>query len=411
MAPGVPSNRPVPGYQPLRQNLISGHLEYLSQTWYEGLEVNGQCSLNPFFYGTYLGPTKPDEPVQRSPDQAYQADAVGSMYQLNQEHFRKFNKFRIEWQPGRNGRIDWFARNINGAWEHSFSIKDKSLREMTGAQIPNEPSYLILNTAVSSTWSFPHDSPSWCPKCYDCSNSTCSCAFYPGFCNMLKNTKTAFYIDSIRLYQSTNHDAHVGNPHTIGCDPVEYPTRTYIKAHESLYMRSPPFDKGDTASLKEIKNGGGKCQQDSDCGGFETGTNQTEPKKLIKRSKGKCVPLEKEKSVISPDTKKSEEHKLCKCNEGYTGPFCLAQSHRDPYPGAREIELSISIFSFMKFPVLPFFLIMTLLTMVVVILVRIVVNVRRKRLEIMEVLQNSTTTGSKRNYGFAVDQTIIGSSS
>jgi hypothetical protein len=82
LAPGVVDNRPQSGHPPLRQNLLSsnGFTQFVKDTWYEGLEMNGNTSINPFFYGTYLAETKPNEPVSRSKEEAFQADAVGTYF-------------------------------------------------------------------------------------------------------------------------------------------------------------------------------------------------------------------------------------------------------------------------------------------------------------------------------------------
>lgn len=176
VAPGVPKNRPQSGSAPIRKTSYSktGHTEFAAQTWYEGLEMHGNTSINPFFYGTFLGQTKPNEPVQRTEKQAFQADAIGAAHQLTEAHFLTSHTFRIEWQPGPGGRIDWYSRggtkvDVNGTektlmmdgngteWIHAYSIKDESLSELMGSQIPIEPTYLILNTAISSTWGFPFD--------------------------------------------------------------------------------------------------------------------------------------------------------------------------------------------------------------------------------------------------------------
>lgn len=244
----------------------------------------GNTSLNPFFYGTYLGETKKNEPVTRNKNQAFQADAVGAMKQIVSEHFKTPHTFRLEWQPGRGGRLDWFTKSYkrvdeNGTvihvegdgkgqdWEHSLSIPDSALDAVMGSKIPEEPSYIILNTAISSTWAFPYSLPDWCPKCYDCDNPKCQCSFNPGFCAMMKTGKVALKIDSVRVYQSRDESAHDGSPHTVGCDPVEFPTREYIKGFEYRYMRNPPFVYEDTHSLRSVKNGGGECEVDQDCGG------------------------------------------------------------------------------------------------------------------------------------------------
>eukprot|EP00970_Alexandrium_tamarense_P004858 scaffold804_cov211-Alexandrium_tamarense.AAC.1 len=84
VAPGIPDNRPQSGSQPVRSvsNTHSGYATSMAETWYDNLTVAGNTSLNPFFYGTYLGETKPNEPVTRNKRQAFQADAVGAMKQL-----------------------------------------------------------------------------------------------------------------------------------------------------------------------------------------------------------------------------------------------------------------------------------------------------------------------------------------
>ena len=286
VAPGIPDNRPQSGSQPVRtvDKTHSGYATSVAQNWYDNLTVAGNTSLNPFFYGTYLGVTKPNEPVTRNKNQVFQADAVGAMKQLVPEHFKTPHTFRVEWQPGRGGRLDWFTKSYkkmdeNGTiyhmegdgkgqdWEHSLSIPDFALDDAMGSKIPEEPSYVIFNTAISSTWAFPYDVPDWCPKCYDCYDPKCTCSFNPGFCNMMKTGKVALKIDAVRVYQSRDDEAHSGQPHSVGCDPPDFPTKEYIKGYEYRYMRNPPFVFEDKHPLRKIKNGGGVCEIDEHCGG------------------------------------------------------------------------------------------------------------------------------------------------
>lgn len=291
VAPGIPENRPQSGSQPVRTKDFthSGYATSQPENWYDNLTVAGNTSLNPFFYGTYLGPTKPNEPVTRTKKQAFQADAVGAMKQLVPEHFRTPHTFRVEWQPGRGGRIDWFTKSYKKIdpttgdvyhmegdgkgqdWEHSLSIPDAALESAMGSKVPEEPSYLIFNTAISSTWAFPYNVPDWCPKCYDCYDPKCTCSFNPGFCNMMKTGKVTMKIDSVRVYQSTDDSAHSGRPHSVGCDPLDFPTREYIKGYEYKYMRNPPFSFHDKHPLKDVVTGGGVCVVDEDCGGISEG--------------------------------------------------------------------------------------------------------------------------------------------
>jgi len=341
--------------------------------------VEGNTTINPYFYGTYLGVTKPDEPVQRNKNQVFQADAVGAMHQLVPSHFEKMHTFRVEWQPGANGRLDWFAKTYDGShegWLHAFSIQDESLSSLTGAQIPNEPSSLIMNTAISSNWGFPYSFPDWCTKCYDCSNATCACSFNPGFCNMFKESEVAMYIDHVRVYQSNNHTAHVGSPHTVGCDPLEYPTREFIKGHEYRYMRDMPFSYDDKHPLKDIKNGGGACVKDSDCGGDIS--NKT-------NGYGQCL-LDTYKGIFG----KTNSQRQCSCNEGYTGPRCLTKAKKDDYPGAFELHSDSAIFYDLPKPKLPIVLVTGIVTLLLGMIVVLSTHVVQKQREIRSLTMSTT---------------------
>lgn len=379
------ANRPQCCKIPLYEATIedNGHTKYMANTWYEHLEYHGNTSINPFFYGTYLGKTKPGEPVTRTENQAFQADAVGVAHQLTPAHFKKPHTFRVEWQPGPGGRIDWYTKGhrINSTlsiegdglgkdWVHVFGILDESLSELMGSQIPIEPSYLIFNTAVSSTWGFPLDTPDTCEKCFDCDDPKCSCNFAPGFCSMLRKTDVAMFIDSVRVYQSRDPSAHVGANHSVGCDPIEYPTKEWIKGHSYQYMRNSPFSNADKGHpLKKVQTGGGTCSIDNDCGADISHINLTEIYALeessrrhleesstnLKQGRGKCVPLSE---FSSPLFKASSGAKsVCKCNPGFMGPHCLAEEHIDNNPSAHKEKMKNSIFnSVPKLYVSPFLL-------------------------------------------------------
>mmetsp|Transcript_22389 Transcript_22389/g.52780 ORF Transcript_22389/g.52780 Transcript_22389/m.52780 type:complete len:761 (-) Transcript_22389:70-2352(-) len=416
VAPGVTKNRPQPGAYPLYESKLApnGHTMLLANNWYEPLEMEGNTSINPFFYGTYLGETKPGEPVTRTKKQAFQADAVGAAHQLTPAHFNKTHTFRVEWQPGRGGRIDWFSKGhkfndtfsmegdgLGTDWVHAYSIKDAVLMKLMGSQVPIEPSYLIFNTAVSSTWGFPYDVPDWCEKCYDCDDPKCSCAFAPGFCKMLRETDVALKIDSVRVYQSRDPTAHVGANHTLGCDPPDYPTREWIEGHSYRYMRNAPFSYKDHAHpLQPLKRGGGACSSDDDCGANLNNQNMTElyergkpgsRKRELKREsspigRGKCVP-QSEMGGFSFMAMNGAQT-VCRCNPGYTGPYCLAQDHIDDTESAYRIKQSKSLFkripSIYLAPVLIFVLVACLVLGVV--FMYMVVSNKRKEKEMEKLL-------------------------
>lgn len=83
-----------------------------------------------------------------------------------------------------------------------FSISDGAL-DKTGGSVPQEPMYLIMNTAVSKTWGFPWtDGCGGGPACYDCSWE-CACWMPVGFCKQLDHSN--FLIDHVRVYQNKKY--------------------------------------------------------------------------------------------------------------------------------------------------------------------------------------------------------------
>lgn len=424
-------NRPPNGARPLYhlpENYTERHPPVINK-WYEGIQFFGNTSINPFFYGTYLDETKPGEPVTRSKKQAFQADAVGGAHQLTANHFARMHTFRLEWQPGPGGRLDWFVKGhkVNDTytmegdgkgtdWSRAFSIKDEVLNKTMGSQIPIEPSYLIMNTAVSSTWGFPYDTPSSCNKCYDCDDPKCACTFHSGFCSMLRDDDVAMYVDSVRVYQSRDDSAHVGQPHTLGCDPVEYPTRGWIKGHSYRYMRNAPFSYSDKGPIKKVQKGGGKCRTDQDCGGHLNDVNLTEvyntPEESRKtrtleemenesiQGRGYCVNIQDFEGMFSSSNKDNNNNailggSICKCNPGYTGPHCLAQEHVDDTVSAFTLRNERTVFtSIPKFHATPFMIITIAALFIQAIIVACIVTTRRKKSVAKEVSMSSSYLSS-----------------
>jgi Beta-glucan synthesis-associated protein SKN1/KRE6/Sbg1 len=294
-------------------------------------------------------------------------------------------------------------------WLHAYSLKDDNIQQLMGTQIPIEPTYLIFNVAVSSTWGFPYDVPEWCPKCYDCDDPKCACSFYPGFCQMLRSGKTSMYIDYIRVYQSSNDTAHVGAPHTLGCDPPEYPTSEWIRGHEYRYMRNPPFSNNDKHPLRSIQNGGGSCTTDDDCGGnvnyinytaqYEQQQQQQQQQDVVldngstndsnvandptisssslnSNGRGQCVP-QKRRGLFGATSTVSVT--VCECNDGYTGPYCLSLDQIDDTPKARILSHTKSPFSRIYRFQFPGFLLSTLVGVFIALLYILTDTVRQNK--------------------------------
>lgn len=189
--------------------------------------------------------------VGRTEKESYQCDSLSSMVQLTKKHFRKPHRFRLEWQPGESGYIHWYQDDI-----FRFGVEQASL-DAQGTFIPREPSYVIMNTAISTSWGFPAP-PVGCDT-YDCKTTEGKCGMNPGFCESLP---AHMKVESVRVYQKK------GDPNQyIGCNPPQFPTKRFIQAHQDRYTKL-----NDAHPLKPVKSGGGKCRSDEDCGTGTCGT-------------------------------------------------------------------------------------------------------------------------------------------
>lgn len=232
------------------------------------------------------------------------------MAQLNESHFENMHVFRLEWQPGDDGYLRWYMDD-----EFRFGIDAAGLAEQQNARIPNEPSYVILNTAISTSWGFPNPPPG-CTE-YDCKDPAKQCGMNPGWC---KTLPAEFQIDYVRIYQ------HAADPRqTIGCNPREYPTKRFIKAHESRYKALEETD-----ALLAVKTGGGACRTHRDCGGD---TNN-----------GRC-------QFSLWQFYANEGFRGCVCADDWQGPQCLVPTYQNPFPDW-DVEPTISWVS----PYIPHFL-------------------------------------------------------
>lgn len=142
LAPGIPLHRPT-----------NGQLMSPESTWYEGMEFGDNSTLNYHFYGMHVDKTTPQEPVYRGADQAYIADAISGLTPLEHTHFHEYHNYKLDWVPGVGGHLRWYIDDVMVLGIDADTV------EKHGTQIPDEPSYVILNTAVSSSWGFPIPCP------------------------------------------------------------------------------------------------------------------------------------------------------------------------------------------------------------------------------------------------------------
>jgi beta-glucanase (GH16 family) len=277
VAPGRTNNRPGPGEWPGPGQ------------WYEGLLGGRDTAPNIYFYGTYNHFLSDVDPAK----QDYWSDAISYNRQLNESFFEIPHIYRLEWDvPGNHsdGYLHWF---VDG--EMVLSINGTSLRKAGyGAEISSEPSYIIVNTAVSKQWGFPKECPANCPcKVYDCNSRQWQnfCGFSPGFCKMMLEKPPEYKIDWIRAYQDP-HDPK----HKVGCSTPERPTRKFIVANEKLYKT-----EADAHPLKGVPQGLGRCDPKVDA------SSSSGPEACGGKHRGRCT-----------------NGHVCECQPGWTGPHCLA---------------------------------------------------------------------------------------
>ena len=249
---------------------------------------NGSRSeLNPFFYGVTL--------VHKPMSYTYQADALSANIGLNKSFYSQQQTYRIEWEPpdddGTGGYIRWYTNGI-----FRYGIKGENLN-ITGTEIPSEAMYLIMNTAVASSWGFPAPCPSGCScECYECGNPDCECALPSGYCD---NFPASFEIEYVRVYQAKSEPKH-----TLGCSPEKKPTELFIKGHAKRYMEGD-----DKYPLEPVRGGGAFCTANSQCGG---GVH------------GHC-----------------SDRGFCICSKNFTGPTCLA--HAGFYDHESSLDTSVEL--------------------------------------------------------------------
>ena len=277
VAPGRAQNRPGPGEWPGPDQ------------WYSDIMFGANTSLNILFYGTYNHFLDDVDPAK----QDYWSDAISYNRQLSEDHFNSSHVYRLEWDVPSNesdGYLHWF---LDG--QLVSSINGKGLRKSKlGSEISSEPSYFILNTAISKQWGFPQHCPDNCPcKDFDCNSNRWQdlCGFSAGFCKMMKEEPPVYKIDWIRAFQNPNDPRQ-----KVGCSTPERPTRKYIVAHEKLYKT-----EFDDHPLKGVPDGLGSCD-----------------------------PHVVDVGIIGPDSCGGPERgrctagRVCECLANWTGPHCLS---------------------------------------------------------------------------------------
>jgi len=284
VAPGRPSNRPGPGEWPGPGQ------------WYDGLVGGKNTSLNIGFYGNYNHFLS-----DRSKNQDYWSDAISFNLQLDESYFNQTRVYRLEWDvptDESDGYLHWFVDD-----QLVLAIDGKGVTGAgLGSVISTEPSYIIMNTAISKQWGFPQECPTDC-KCkeFDCHSTDWQylCGFSYGFCEMMLDKTPEYKVNWVRVYQDPSNPLH-----KVGCSTPERPTRRYIEGHPDLYK-----EEKDAVPIKGIQRGGGRCDPSAKSGDEDTSKTAT----CGDERHGYCT-----------------KGRVCQCNIGWTGPHCLSHQGFDP---------------------------------------------------------------------------------
>lgn len=366
--------------------------------WYQhGLDYGENSSLNIYFYGMHLAGT--------TSDKDYSADAISANTNLTKDNFDEFHTYRLEWQPKldagdiplqylENGEVDRSPASGHPgyiAWyvDDKFLYRiDGSALDLTGSMMPEEPMYIIFNTAISSTWGFPQPCPEDCAyckgdkvtDCFDCRKLECACSMPK---NMCKNFPAYFLIDWVRVYQpdteadypeyyeskerglgelenlgkeplppasKKNFWRHFITAEALGCSTPSHPTGTFIAGNKKDYMKA-----GDWEPIHSVPRGGGVCTLkevegddsngdsgrmralripgltgDDDANDDGLSTGQISGQQSTKDRFGHGTTFEgSEDGPCGGPTRGECVNSKCVCKGPFTGPMCLAHDGFD----------------------------------------------------------------------------------
>jgi hypothetical protein len=178
---------------------------------------------------------------------SYQMDALSVNWGVHMGAYLDYVSYQLEWVTGDNGYLRWM---VGG--HPIFEIPAESvINTPQGGDeanprltFPEEPSYIILNVALSAAWgTYPPNPGEPCRGDGDDELTNFICDSFPLYMK----------IDYVRLYQDTSSSSTMQHE----CDPASHPTRQWILDNEEEYV---DVDN----QLVEV-NGGAPCRDYRDC--------------------------------------------------------------------------------------------------------------------------------------------------
>ncbi|ETM50497.1 hypothetical protein L914_05477 [Phytophthora nicotianae] len=177
----------------------------------------------------------------------YQMDALSANWGIHMGVYYDYVAYQLEWVTGDNGYLRWM---IGG--HPIFEIPAKSVvNTPQGGNKPNprltfpeEPSYIILNVALSAAWgTYPPNPGKPCRGDGKDPEANFICDSFPLYMK----------IDYVRVYQDASKSSTMAHE----CDPASHPTRQWILDHETDYVDG-------NNKLVEM-HGGAPCRDNNDC--------------------------------------------------------------------------------------------------------------------------------------------------
>lgn len=197
LSPGLPAYFKPPLFDyPLPAEGKAG-----SGAWYNDLKFGPDGYVNNGWYGPPWGSDCPTG----CPDAL-----SGGMIELDTLDLEYWT-YRMEWKTGPNGHLSWIYNGefVWGMSASSFGAYEvcsdrggvKECQRTPPRQVPAEPMSLVMNTAIG-TWNG--------------GKSALDGKHWPAM----------FYVDYVRVWQAETN---------VGCNPPDYPTKTYIQNHAEWY--------------------------------------------------------------------------------------------------------------------------------------------------------------------------------
>ncbi|RLN44871.1 hypothetical protein BBJ28_00009698 [Nothophytophthora sp. Chile5] len=195
----------------------------------------------------------------------YQMDALSANWGIHMGAYYDFVSYQLEWVTGDSGYLRWMIGG-HPVFEIPADTVVNTPQGGTKANpqltFPEEPSYIILNVALSSAWgTYPPNPGEPCRGDGTDEENNYICDSFPLYMK----------IDYVRLYQDLSDDSDMAHE----CDPASHPTRQFILDNLSDYV------DGDNENVEVT--GGAPCRDYTDCTipysvlyTFHTGTCNTD---------------------------------------------------------------------------------------------------------------------------------------